>query len=132
MCTKEKAAGLGGQTYFENEKRAYGFLMAHVLAGDRLAAIRELQREDAQARQWHAHTGGIDFYACFTLKHQMRKYFLFGDQLDPAYKKRMFDGAKIWTERDPLRRPHPAFVRAGESLFTATVTEEGLATFENQ
>jgi hypothetical protein len=114
MCAKEKAAGLGGRTFFENEKRAYGFLMAHVLAGDKQVAIRELQREDVQAKQWHTHTGGIDYYACFTLKHQMRKYFLFGDQLDPAYKKRMFDGAKTWTERDPFRRPHPAFVRLGD------------------
>ena len=114
MCAKEKAAGLGGRTYFENEKRAYGFLMAHALAGDKAVALKELQKEDAQAKQWHTQTAGIDFYACFTLKHQMRKYFLFGDQLDPAYKMRMYDGAKAWTEKDPLRRPHPAFVKTGE------------------
>ncbi len=114
MCAKEKAAGLGGRTYFENEKRAYGFLMAHLLAGDKATAIKELQKEDAQAKQWHAHTEGIDYYACFTLKHQMRKYFLFGHLLDPAYKKRMYEGAKAWTSQDPLRRPHPAFVKAGE------------------
>ena len=42
MCTKVKAAGLGRWTYFENEKRAYGFLMAHVLAGGREVAIKEL------------------------------------------------------------------------------------------
>ncbi len=114
MCAKEKAAGLGNRTYFENEKRAYGFLMAHLLAGDKDVAAKELQKEDAQARQWHSHTAGIDYYACFTLKHQMRKYFLFGDRFDPAYRKRMFDGAKAWTEKDPLRRPHPAFVKAGD------------------
>ncbi len=114
MCAKEKASGLGGRTYFENEKRAYGFLMAHLLAGDRSTAIKELQKEDAQAKQWHSQTAGIDYYACFTIKHQMRKYFLFGDQLDPEYKKRMFDGAKAWTEKDPLHRPHPAFTKPGE------------------
>lgn len=114
MCAKEKADGLGGRTYFENEKRAYGFLMAHALAGDKEVAIKELQREDAQAQEWHAQTAGIDYFACFTLKHQMRKYFLFGDRFDPAYKQRMFDGAKAWTEQDPLRRPHPAFVKAGD------------------
>jgi len=114
MCAKEKAAGLGGRTYFESEKRAYGFLMAHLLAGDKPVALKEIQREDAQAKEWHAHTAGIDYYACFTLKHQLRKYFLFGDEFDPAYKKRMFDGAKAWTEKDPLRRPHPAFVKAGD------------------
>jgi hypothetical protein len=114
MCAREKAAGLGGRTYFENEKRAYGFLLAHVVAGDRELALNELQKEDAQASQWHAHTAGIDYYACFTLKHQMRKYFLLGAQFDPAYRKRMFDGAKAWTAQDPLRRPHPAFVKAGD------------------
>ncbi|MFO0916236.1 MAG: hypothetical protein U0795_24975 [Pirellulales bacterium] len=113
ICAKHKAAG-GGNTYFENEKRGYGFLMAHALAGDRETAIKELQIEDAQAKEWHSQTAGIDYYACFTLKHQMRKYFLFGDRLDPVYKQRMFDGAKSWTELDPLRRPHPAFVKSGE------------------
>ncbi len=114
MCAKEKASGLGGRTYFENEKRAYGFLMAHAVAGEKETAIKELQKEDAQAKEWHAGTAGIDYYACFTLKHQMRKYFLFGDQFDPKYKQRMFDGAKAWTEKDPLRRPHPAFKIAGD------------------
>ncbi|MDA1138630.1 MAG: hypothetical protein O3B01_08610 [Planctomycetota bacterium] len=114
MCAKEKAAGLGGRTYFESEKRAYGFLMAHALAGTKDVAIKELQKEDVQAKEWHSQTSGIDYYACFTIKHQMRKYFLFGDKLDPAYKKRMFDGAKAWTEKDPLRRPHAAFVKAGD------------------
>ena len=114
MCRSQKAKGLGGHTHFENEKRAYGFLMAHLLAGDRETALQEIQKEDVQARSWHAHTAGIDYYACFTLKHQVRKYFLFSDQLDPAYKQRMFDGAKVWTERDPLRRPHPAFVKPGD------------------
>lgn len=114
MCAKEKASGQGGRTYFENEKRAYGFLMAHAVAGDKETAIKELQKEDAQAKEWHAATAGIDYYACFTLKHQLRKYFLFGDQFDPKYKQRMFDGAKAWTEKDPLRRPHPAFKKAGD------------------
>jgi hypothetical protein len=84
MCAKEKAAELGNRTYFESEKRSYGFSMAHVLAGDQQLALKELQMEDVQAEQWHAHTAGIDYYACFTLKHQMRKYFLFGDRLDPT------------------------------------------------
>lgn len=114
MCAKEKAAGLGGRTYFESEKRAYGFLMAHAVAGEKETAMKELQKEDAQAKEWHAATAGIDYYACFTLKHQIRKYFLFGDLFDPKYKQRMYDGAKAWTEKDPLRRPHPAFKKAGD------------------
>lgn len=112
---RAQAAGKmpGGNTYFENEKRSYGLLMAHALAGNRREALKHLQAEDAQAKEWHRETAGIDFYACFTLKHQVRKYFYFGPQLDPAYRQRMFDGARRWTERDPLRRPHYAFKQRG-------------------
>jgi len=101
-----------GNTYFENEKRTYGYLMAHVLAG-REEAIAGLQNEDAQAEEWHRETHGIDFYACFTLKHQTRKFFYFGDLLDPAYRRRMVEGAKAWTAKDPMRRPHYAFKGPG-------------------
>ena len=109
--TSKKAPG--SNTYFENEKRSYGFLMAHVLAGESDTALRNLQAEDAQADEWHRETSGIDLYACFTLKHQVRKYFYFGGLLDPAYRTRMFDGARRWTEQDPLRRPHYAFKARG-------------------
>ncbi|MGB9690467.1 hypothetical protein [Thermogutta sp.] len=99
-------------TFFENEKRTYGYLMAQVLAGN-ADALKLLQQEDVQAKTWHQHTAGIDYFACFTLKHQIRKYFYFGHLLDPTYKKRMFDGAKLWTEQDPMHRPHPAFKGLG-------------------
>jgi hypothetical protein len=102
-----------GNTYFENEKRTYGYLMAHALAG-RVEAIRELQLEDAQAKEWHSQTAGIDFYAAFTLKHQVRKFFYFGDLLEPAYRQRMVEGAKAWCAQDPMKRPHPAFKKPGE------------------
>jgi hypothetical protein len=103
-----------GNTYFENEKRSYGYLMAHAIGGRGLAAVKDLQVEDAQKDEWHRETRGIDYYACFTLKHQMRKYFLFGGLLEPAYRQRMFDGAKAWTARDPLRRPHYTFTQPKE------------------
>lgn len=106
----QKMAGKGyGGTYFENEKRAYALAMTDFLAGNRKKAVDFLQGEDANATEWNAHTLGIDYFPAFTLKHQMRKYFLFGSFLDPAYKKRMLDAAKIWTEKDPLNRPHPNF-----------------------
>ncbi len=101
-----------GNTYFENEKRTYGYLLARAVSGDAAVAeqaVTDLQREDAQAKDWHARTAGIDFYAAFTLKHQTRKYFLLKDRFAPAYRRRMFEGAKAWTEQDPLRRPHPAY-----------------------
>ena len=83
--------------------------MAHVLGKDSAVAMAGLQAEDNQAQSWHRNTERIDYYAAFTLKHQMRKYFYFGDLMEPAYRKRMFGGAKKWTAQDPYRRPHAAF-----------------------
>ena len=96
-------------TYFENEKRTYGYVMAHILGGDMDKALENLQGQDHQHKVWHRETDGIDYYACFTIKHQMRKYFYFGDLLEPDYRKLMFSGAKKWTAKDPMRRPHYAF-----------------------
>lgn len=101
-----------GNTYFENEKRTYGYLMAQVLAG-RAGAISDLQLEDAQAKEWHRETSGIDFFACFTLKHQVRKFFYFGEMLSPEYRDRMRTGAKSFTSQDPLKRAHSAFKAPG-------------------
>lgn len=102
-----------GNTYFENEKRTYGYLMAQALGPRGMDAIRDLQVEDAQREEWHRETMGIDFYAAFTIKHQIRKYFYFGKLLEPEYRQRMFDGGKAWTAKDPLRRPHYAFRERG-------------------
>lgn len=98
-----------GGTFFENEKQSYPNALFDYLAGNKERALKFLQSEDADAQRWHAHTQGIDFFACFTLKGQTRKYFLLRDELDPAYRQRMFDGAKAWTEQDPVGRPHPAY-----------------------
>jgi hypothetical protein len=101
------AERMSGGTSGENEKNYYPRAMAHVLAGDARAGLAALQAEDADAGRDHAQTRGIDFYWCFTLKGQVRKYFLLGDRLDPAYRRRMLEGARAWTAEDPLRRPHP-------------------------
>lgn len=101
-----KGGGYGG-TYFENEKAMYPNAMFGYLGGFREPALVALQSEDADAKSWNTVTDGIDFFPCFTLKGQMRKYFLFGPQMDPAYLARMKKAAKTWTEKDPLRRPHP-------------------------
>ena len=100
-----------GNTYFENEKRTYGQAMAHVLAGQREKGLEVLEQQDHQHEIWHRETDGIDYYACFTLKHQMRKYFYFGDLLAPSYKRQMFTGAQKWTKTDPLNKPHYAFAQ---------------------
>ncbi len=101
-------------TYFENEKGSYPPLMFHVFFGDKEGGIKGLMVEDNQAGSWNSQTKGIDFYASFTLKHQMRKYFLLGHLLDPAYKQRMYEGAKLWTAEDPMRRRNKYFKRGGD------------------
>lgn len=95
-------------THGENEKRSYPIALFHVLAGDRQAALNFLQSEDAEANV-HRHTGGIDYYYAFTLKGQMRKYFLLDSLLDPDYRQRMWQGAQAWTAADPNGRPHPLY-----------------------
>ncbi len=97
----------GGTTFGESEKALYPSAMFQFLNGRTNEALRSLQEEDNQAKVDHEHTLGLDFYWCFTLKGQVRKYFYFGRWLDGGYRQRMFDAARIWTERDPLRREHP-------------------------
>lgn len=76
-------------------------------------AVRGLQVEDAQAGTDHKHTKGIDWYWCFTIKGQIRKYFYFGDLLDPSYRQRMYDSAKTWSADDP--RPSMELILSMES-----------------
>ncbi|MEC4986669.1 MAG: hypothetical protein SAJ37_23515 [Oscillatoria sp. PMC 1068.18] len=97
-----------GNTHGENEKRSYPKAMFDFLAGNQEKAIAFLQQEDIQAEA-NRHTQGIDYYYSFTLKGQIRKYFFFGQYLNPTYKQRMFDGAKTWTEKDPNGRSHPIY-----------------------
>jgi hypothetical protein len=95
------------RTWNDSEKRTYAELIAAAIAGDgenQRLALERLQAEDAQAKTDHAHTEGIDYYWCFTLKQQVRKYFLLGDQLNPVYRDRMKQGATRWAVTDPLPR----------------------------
>jgi len=92
-------------TWFENEKHALGQAMAMALAGDP-RGLKALSERDVSAGDWHQHTAGIDYYACFVIKHQPRKYFYFRPVLPPDYVRQMAEGARAWTEQDPLRRPH--------------------------
>ena len=95
-----------GNLWGENEKRSYPMAMFDFLAGNRQKALDFLQQDDPQKRE-QSHTDYIDYYFSFTLKGQIRKYFLLGKYLDPVYRQRMYNAAKIWTETDPLQRPHP-------------------------
>jgi len=95
-----------GNLWGENEKRSYPMAMFDFLAGNRQKALDFLQQDDPQTRE-QSHTDYIDYYFSFTLKGQIRKYFLLGKYLDPVYRQRMYNAAKIWTETDPLQRPHP-------------------------
>jgi hypothetical protein len=100
--------GRYGNKFFENEKRSYPSAFIDFLQGNRETALAFLQQldDDPHARK---ETKGIDWFPSFTIKSQTRKYFFFGQYLDPEYRKRMFDSARIWTERDPLRRPNAFF-----------------------
>jgi hypothetical protein len=106
--------GSYGNKFFENEKASYPRAMLDYLAGNHARAVAFLQAEDTNAGTWNKHTLGIDLFPSFTLKGQMRKYFYFGDALQPGYRERMKQAGQLWTERDPLHRPHPAYQGPGE------------------
>jgi hypothetical protein len=100
------APGKYGGTFFENEKASYPNAFIGFLKGQQAEALKFLQQDDSEP--WSRKlTLGVDWFPSFTIKSQTRKYFFFGQYLDPAYRQRMFDSAKIWTEQDPLRRPNP-------------------------
>lgn len=97
-----------GSIAYEYEKRSYPLAMADLVGveatrlGDpeAAAALDFLQQLDPQANE----TLGIDLHSGFTLKGQIRKYFHFGDRLDPTYRLRMRQAMEIFTRTDPLER----------------------------
>jgi hypothetical protein len=102
--------GKYGGTFFENEKSSYPQAFIGFLKGQRAEAVKFLQQEDDA--EWSKKlTLGVDWFPSFTIRSQVRKYFFFGQYLEPAYRQRMFDSAKIWTERDPLRRPNEFWIQ---------------------
>jgi hypothetical protein len=107
-----KGMGGYGNTYFENEKQSYPNAFIDFANGQRDKALKFLQGDDTDG--WNAQTLMVDWFPCFTIRSQTRKYFFFGGYLDPLYRAKMYESARIWTEKDPLRRPHPAYVPPGE------------------
>ena len=89
-----------GSIAYEYEKNSYPLAMADVLRGQPSKGLEFLQQVDTQAVE----TSGIDLLSGFTLKGQMRKYFHFGNQLEPAYRQRMWDAMYAFTLTDPLTR----------------------------
>ncbi len=104
---------LGCNSWGENEKAGYPQMMWAFLLGEKERAIAAFEAPDVQQAD-HRHTLGVDFYWCFTLKGQMRKYFYFGDALSAEYRDRFQKAAKIWTEQDPYGRPHPVYGSGGK------------------
>jgi hypothetical protein len=101
--------GKYGGTYFENEKASYPQAFIGFLKGQRAESLKFLQQEDDAA--WSKKlTLGVDWFPSFTIRSQVRKYFLFGPYFDPEYRRRMFDSARIWTEKDPLGRPNEFWI----------------------
>lgn len=99
--------GVYGNLSFENEKQAYTKCFIDIMHGKPEPALKMLQADDPDG--YNDVTLKVDWYPCFTIRSQVRKYFFFGQYLDPEYKKKMFESARIWTEIDPLRRPNAAF-----------------------
>ncbi len=103
---------VGGGTYGENEKQYYPAAMWAYLAGNKAVAMKAFVEADHQ-KQDHDYTNGVDFFWCFTIKGQVRKYFYFGKQLrviDDAYLAQMKDGAAKWlADGDPATTPHPVW-----------------------
>lgn len=80
--------------------------MIDFLRGNRKEAIAFLESDDKYSSK-NGHILGFDFYSGFTLKGQIRKYFGFGQFLNPSYKARMRDAMKIFTADDPLTHHFP-------------------------
>lgn len=98
-----------GGTYGENEKNYYPTAMWAYLTGDKATAIKAFEEPD-HVKADHAYTNNVDFYWCFTLKGQMRKYFYFGktlNALSPEYMETFKDGARKWLQTDPMTTEHP-------------------------
>ena len=89
-----------GSIAYEYEKNSYPLAMADVLWVQKSSGLAFLQQIDKQATE----TQGIDLLSGFTLKGQIRKYFYLGDQLDPAYRQRMWEAMHKFTLTDPLTR----------------------------
>lgn len=96
----------------EYEKSTLPRVMFNYLAGHKDHALNEFVGLDEEAKI----TGGIDLYWCFTLKGQIRKYYLWKDELTDEYRKRFETAAKKLTAEDPrptmelvheLRDPDP-------------------------
>jgi hypothetical protein len=101
-------SGKYGSTAYEYEKQSYPRAMIDILRsrsvserGNREKAIAFLQADDADSSK-NGHILGFDFYSGFTLKGQIRKYFGFGQFLNPSYKTRMRQAMRIFTTDDPL------------------------------
>jgi hypothetical protein len=94
-----------GNTFFENEKASYPNAFIDFMKGNREKALTFLQGDDGDPHA-RKETLAVDWFPSFTIKSQVRKYFFFGQYLTPDYRKKMYDSAKIWTEKDPLGRPN--------------------------
>ncbi|MDA3961328.1 MAG: hypothetical protein PF961_11105 [Planctomycetota bacterium] len=104
--------GGGGSTVNEREKELYPTSMFWILAGREAEGVANLQAPQRyDPKEHHAYTDGFDFWYGFTLKGQMRKYFLFGGLLDDDYRTRFEAAFAKWTVTDPRETPHPFYMK---------------------
>jgi hypothetical protein len=92
----------------EMEKGTLPAVMFNYLAGQKEHALAQFAILDGE-QPW---TFGIDLYWCFTLKGQVRKYFLWKDELPKDYVDTFERAAKLWASEDP--RPTMELVHALE------------------
>lgn len=120
IWTRNKDGAFGnvpGNTYAENEKASYPAAMFHIVAGNVAPGVNVLEAPDSpQSPRDNDHTHGIDLYWGFTLKGQVRKYFLFGPLLTPSYRATMDKAIKAWTKTHPRFTPHPVYKKYDPNL----------------
>lgn len=134
-----------GSRYFENEKSSYPKAILNYIWGvannnatSINAAKAFLQANDDQGGGMSPMTANVDWFASFTIKTQINKYFYFGkfsqqtetspgsgvyiNYLDPAYAGQvgstMSNGADLWLNDDFIA-PAPTYGNTGWMLSTA-------------
>ncbi|MCH8539529.1 MAG: hypothetical protein LAT58_02035 [Opitutales bacterium] len=100
LIEQARERNLSFRKYGEHKAQAFPDLLLRLFTSDQEKSLQLLQEEelDGTAHHW---TEGIDFYWSVVLPYQIRKYFYFGELLDPAYQQRMYSGGRRWTEEDP-------------------------------
>ncbi|MCH8473932.1 MAG: hypothetical protein LAT55_01730 [Opitutales bacterium] len=100
LLAQAQERNLSFRKYGEQKSQTFPNLLLRLFTSDQERALQLLQDEELD-RTAHVWTEGIDFYWSAILPYQVRKYFYFGELLDPTYQQRMYGGGRRWTEEEP-------------------------------